>query len=111
MSSAFGLPLLLLLGEWAYQHFNFEAVFRGCCHLCSVHSCRDLRSTQSISRFCLQCLLIGLTFLGEGFQDGISLSGVVSLHPSLYFNSPFLPANCWQNYDVWDNTMVEIFQK
>ena len=32
MSSAFGLPLLLLLGEWGHHHFNFEAVFRGCCH-------------------------------------------------------------------------------
>ena len=29
-------------------------------------------------RFCLRCLTIGLTFFGEGFQDGISLSGVVS---------------------------------
>ena len=48
MSSAFGLPLLLLFGEWVYQHFHFEAVFGGCCHLCSVRSCRVLRSTRSI---------------------------------------------------------------
>ena len=29
-------------------------------------------------------------FFGEGFHDGISLSGVVSLHPSLYFSAPFV---------------------
>ena len=50
MSSAFGLSLLLLFGEWAYQHLHFEAVFRGCCHLCSVRTCRVLHSTRSISQ-------------------------------------------------------------
>ena len=50
MSSAFRLPLLHLLREWAYQHFHFEAVFQGCCHLYSVRSCRVLRITQSISQ-------------------------------------------------------------
>ena len=95
--------LLLLLGEWAYQHFHFEAVFRGCCHLCSVRSCRVFRCTLSISQLLLfsvrrvpffrRCLTMGLTFFGkglQGLQDGISLSGVVSLHPNVYFNSPFV---------------------
>ena len=100
VSSAFGLPLLLLLREWAYQRFHFEAVFRGCCHLCSVRSCRVLCSTRSISQvlpffnkevpFLSSMFDDRLDLFGEGFQDGISLSGVVSLHPSLYFSAPFI---------------------
>ena len=74
-----------------YQHFHFVAVFRGCCHLCT-------RSISHVLLFSVRRLPFlssmfddrRLTFFGEGFQDGISLSGVVSLHASVYFSAPFV---------------------
>ena len=39
---------------------------------------------------CVDVADINIAVFGEGFQDGISLPGVVSLHPSLYFNAPLI---------------------
>ena len=94
VSSAFGLLLLLLLGEWAYPCsedvvicvqsvvVEFVAVLGTSLKYCFF-------SIMRVPFFCLRILKISLTLFGEGFQDGISMSGVVSLQPSLYCNTQF----------------------
>ena len=52
---------------------------------------------------------MGLTFFGEWFQYGISLPGVVFLHPNVYFNAPFVRSFVRSSFAFLIRLRVPIF--